>query len=239
MLVIALAITTISCSGLGSARSTELGSTSQQSLETLASSVVPSEPGITPLGSSTLPETVSPGPTAVAVTLPTAEIDYGIYESAITMGGSTHRGSIEHANFMAICYAEFGLAAEVVGPGEILVSGGADQLEAQNQAQMECDQQARDAGLLALSVTDIPDSGVLELWYRAYVEVAYECLLANGHTPAAPPSVDTWVQNYPNTWFPHQEVPPESELYELCTQDIVLLMIELGERDQAAGVTIP
>lgn len=241
VVVVVLAITTTSCSGPGSATSTEPSSTSQQSLETLAPSVVPTEPEMTPPGSSTFPEpgSADDATPAVAVTLPTEEVDYGIYEAAITMGGSTHRGSIEHANFLATCYAEYGLAAEVVGPGEILVTAGVDQVEAQNRAHMECDQRARDAGLIALSVTDIPEPGILELWYRAYVEVAYECLAANGHTPAAPPSVDSWVQNYPNTWFPHQDVPPESELFELCTQDIVMLLVELGERDQASGVTVP
>jgi hypothetical protein len=156
--------------------------------------------------------------------------DYGIYEDAILAGGQTHRGSIGYANFLASCFAEFGIPARVLGPGHLEVHATEEQSSIANRAHLECEQRAVDDGLIADAMY-FP-SERLELWYRAYVEVAYECLVANGFPTTAPPSMDVWVEEYPDTWHPHGSRLPD-EAFEACPQDPVLLLIELGERDEA------
>jgi len=51
-----------------------------------------------------------------------------------------------------------------------------------------------------------PPPETLRLYYRAYVEVAYECLRENGYPTNPPPSVDGWVENYPDVWHPHEVI---------------------------------
>jgi hypothetical protein len=178
-----------------------------------------------------LPSTPSGETEVTAVTMPVPpRKDYGMYEDAIVAGGRTHRGSIEYANFLASCYAEFGIPARVLGPGHLEVHATEEQSSIANQTHLECEQRAVNDGLIADPMY-FP-SERLELWYRAYVEVAYECLVTNGFPTTAPPSMDVWVEEYPDTWHPHGSRLPD-EAFEACPQDPVLLLIELGERDEA------
>src|SRR5690606_32329551 len=82
-----------------------------------------------------------------------------------------------------------------------------------------------------LGISDVPPDDVLALWYRAYVEVAYECLVDHGFPTNPPPSEATWIDNYPNVWTPHDIVGDQPDVIAVCPQDIGLLLIELGRRD--------
>jgi len=191
-----------------------------------------------PVGSTTTfesPDSLATTPIeeteVTAVTMPVPPpVDYGVYEDAMLAGGRTHAGTIEYANYLAMCYAEFGVPARVVGPGHLEVYSTAEQSSVANQAHLECEQRAVDDGLIADPMYFPPER--LRLWYRAYVEVAYECLVAHGYPTTPPPSMDAWVEEYPDTWHPHGSRLPD-EAFEVCPQELDLLLIELGERDEA------
>jgi hypothetical protein len=187
---------------------------------------------VTTVGSTGPPPTTSSGETEVtAVTMPVPPPpDYGIYEDAILAGAQTHARTIEYANFKAECYAEFGIAARVLGPGHLELPYAPEQESLANEAHVECEQRAIDQGLIPDPMQFPPER--LRLWYRAYVEVAYECLVANGYPTSPPPSMDVWVEEYPDTWLPHGSRLPD-EAFEVCPQELDLLLIELGKRDEA------
>ena len=144
-------------------------------------------------------------------------------------------GSIEYANFRATCFAqEFGIPLTVTGPGSTRYDGPPLPAGLFEEAFEECERRAVESGLIGYTSTDLPDEERLRLWYRAYVEVAYECLNEAGHPTTPPPSMDVWVEGYPDVWYPHDEVGAEAESMEgACSQDIVDLLIELGRRDEA------
>lgn len=168
--------------------------------------------------------------TAITLPPPDSPTDYGIYGDAVLFGGRVARGSVEFSNFLATCYAEYGISVRVIGPGELELAAGG-QGEALQRATVECDERAKDSGLIGLGISDVPPDDVLALWYRAYVEVAYECLVDHGFPTNPPPSEATWIDNYPNVWTPHDIVGDQPDVIAVCPQDIGLLLIELGRRD--------
>lgn len=172
------------------------------------------------------------------VTLPVEERDYGMYHDAIMQGSRTHPGSIEAANWTAACVAESGFSVTVVGPGAIRSSNPSEQQAGFSSAYDACLARAEAEGVFSMGV---PDDETLRVWYRAYFEVAYECLNERGYPTTPPPSVDVWVQDYerqatePNAvWHPHDQIWSIAESLEgACSQDPVELLIELGRRDAA------
>jgi len=191
----------------------------------------PVAPTATVESTGSLPSTPTEETEVTTVTMPVPpRPDYGIHEDAILAGGRTHPGTIEYANWKAECYAEFGIPARVLGPGSLELPYAPEQESLANKAHMECEQRAIDQGIIADPMFHPPER--LRLWYRALVEVAYECLVANGFPTTPPPSMDVWVEAFPNTWVPHGSRLPD-EAFEVCPQEIDLLLIELGERDEA------
>ena len=171
---------------------------------------------------------------ATAVTLPAPPPpDYGLYEDAILAGARTHPRTIEYANWKAACYAEFGIPARVVGPGHLELPYPPEQEAAANEAHLVCEQRAVDEGVIADPMYHPPER--LRLWYRAYVEVAYECLVENGFPVDPPPSMEVWVEEFPDTWDPFAIVGDQADAVEKCPPEIDVLLIELGKRDDAAG----
>lgn len=188
---------------------------------------------IAPSTSQPAPTTVQPdGPvTVVTLPLPATPTDYGIYRDVIFGGAQMVSGSLEFTNWWAVCLGEHGFSVTVIGPAESEVAVG-EQDEAFQDAIMECDRRAVNEGVVAQSpLTGFPGPETLALWYRAYVEVAYECLRDNGFPTNPPPSVDEWVENYPDVWHPHDAGAPNGA----CTDDVVELLIELGNRDEENG----
>lgn len=181
------------------------------------------------------------GSGAPVTTRPVVERDYGMYRDAIFRGGEMLAGSVEFAEYLVGCMAGLGYAATVVGPGAVRLDTSPDQSAASlHGAYDECMQDAKDGGLIA---TGFPDEETIRLYYRAYVEVAYECLNEQGYPTNPPPSEDVWVQDFPSVqyepwrvWFPHELVWHLAESLEgACSQDMVELLIELGRRDAEGG----
>ena len=46
------------------------------------------------------------------------------------------------------------------------------------------------------------------------------------------PSMEMWVEEYPDTWHPHSSRLPD-EAFEVCPQDLDDFLIGIGERDEA------
>lgn len=236
MVLVAISFVVGACSGPEGAP--DSGSTGEPltSTTTAMSTRVESEGNKVPDAGTTGP-VASEDATALTLSSPPSTVDYGIYSDEVLLGGQVVRNSIEYANFVASCYAEYGISATVVGPGELEVAGGG-QTEARNRATVECDQRAVESGLIGLGISDNPPPDVLEVWYRGFTEIAYPCLRENGFPTSEPPSMSVWVEAYPNVWTPHSVVgstlPPEEleEVLEVCPQDIGLLLIELGQRDR-------
>lgn len=194
---------------------------------------VTSEGGEDATSPSSLPaegDSVGEGGSIVTIPRSDEEIDYGPYEEAIFGGAEMYFGSVEYTNWFYTCVAEHGFNVTVVGPAQAEVHVG-EQEEAYERAKRECDQRALDEGLTSYSMYGgFPDELTLRLWYRAYVEIAAECLQDAGYSVDPPPSEDSWVENYPNVWHPHGR-----RTGEVCTDDPIELLIELGQRDEAAG----
>ena len=181
---------------------------------------------------SSLPTTTVPdipGGEGGVGTIPEPEIDYGPYEDQILGGAEMVPGTAEYTNWFYSCIAEHGFDVEILAPARAQVDIG-EQQEAYDRAVRECDQTAVERGIIAYSMFDIPDEETLRLWYRGYVEVAMPCLREAGYEVKPPPSEDTWVENYPEVWHPH-----DGRIVEECTQDPIEMLIELGKRDEAAG----
>lgn len=203
------------------------GSTSFSEAPTSTSNTTSPEP-TEPTGSTT--PAASDAPVTV-ITLPSPEtpVDYGIYRDVIFGGAKMHRGSIEFINWWAVCVGEQGFSVTVIGPEEIHSRYAEHQEAAYRAAFDECDRRSVAEGIVADGVRDFPDPDRLRIYYRAYVEVAYECLQENGEPTNPPPSSDEWVENYPNVWHPHDAGGDIG----ICSQDPIELLIELGKQDEA------
>lgn len=197
-----------------------------------------------PSTSQPTPTTVQPdGPvTVITLPLPATPIDYGIYRDVIFAGAQMVPGSIEFTNWWATCIGEHGFSVTVIEPGHTETSVRPEQRDAHDAAVRECDRRSVAEGIVAHGISGMAAPDTLRLWYRAYVEVAYECLRENGYPTNPPPSVDEWVENYPNVWHPHEVIwagetgrVDTARPAAYCSQDPVELLIDLGKRDEATG----
>lgn len=157
--------------------------------------------------------------------------DYGLYADAILLGGRTHRGSVDHYRFLVRCIRSQGFAVDWEPGDDGYVVHGGSQQEAASAASERCRRRAVEIGLV--SGESRPADDVLRLWYRAYVEVGYPCMVEHGYPVNDPPSMETWLQQYPNTWSLYAALSPTmvADVEPTCPQDVTVLLMELGKRD--------
>jgi hypothetical protein len=74
----------------------------------------------------------------------------------------------------------------------------------------------------------------LRLLHRAYREILVPCLAEHGYPSKEPVSEDEFVESKGEARVRYALIPPRqvAEVEQLCPQDIVTLLVELGRRNE-------